>query len=120
MKKIVVSLSALILLLTLVGCGSKTEKAADVKESEKVETTSSSSSKESIKQNIETSTQQSLLQTESSAPAGQMAKAEFDELLSGIEYNKEYLTEDQVSEFKEMYKEEMSEEQYQGMLKVLE
>jgi len=112
------------ILLGLSGCGadSATSKTDSTKQIE-----SSSSQSSSIKSTTTTkqSTEANTAQTKTSATAstsaseGKVSEADFKELLSGVEYNKDYLTEDQVAELKEMHKADLTEKQYQELLKVL-
>ncbi|MDT2662068.1 hypothetical protein P7E02_19465 [Enterococcus hulanensis] len=109
------------ILLGLSGCGadSATSKTDSTKQIE-----SSSSQSSSIKSTASTtttkqSTEATTAQTKTSASEGKVSEADFKELLSGVEYNKDYLTEDQVAELKEMHKADLTEKQYQELLKVL-
>ncbi|MBO0411693.1 hypothetical protein JZO81_11525 [Enterococcus hulanensis] len=112
------------ILLGLAGCGtdSATSKTDSTK---KIESSTSQSS--SIKSTTTTkqSTEATTAQTKTSAAAstsaseGKVSEADFKELLSGVEYNKDYLTEDQVAELKEMHKSDLTEKQHQELLKVL-
>lgn len=117
------------ILLGLAGCGadSATSKTDSTKQIES--STSQSSSIKSIasttttKQSTEATTAQTKTKTSAtastSASEGKVSEADFKELLSGVEYNKDYLTEDQVAELKEMHKSDLTEKQYQELLKVL-
>ncbi|MFR3687017.1 MAG: hypothetical protein ACLTXM_18510 [Enterococcus sp.] len=117
MKKIIL---ITILLLGLTGCGtdsatSKTESSKKIDSS-----TSHSSTVQSTKASLSETSKKKTEQTVSSTSEEKNADAEFKELLSGIEYNKEYLTEEQVEELKETYKSSLNEEQYKELMKMLE
>jgi len=111
------------ILLGLAGCGTDTATSKTDSTKQIESRTSQSSSIKSIasttttKQSTEATTTQT--KTSTSASEGKVSEADFKELLSGIEYNKDYLTEDQVAELKEMHKADLTEKQYQELLKVL-
>lgn len=116
MKRIVTILSLSMLCLGLVGCGTNSTKESKTEDSEKIESSvSKSSSRDSTEATSEETIQSET--TESVDPANDEA---FKELLSGIEYNKEYLTEDQVAELKENYKSTLDENQYKELVEMLE
>ncbi|MFQ7233964.1 MAG: hypothetical protein ACLRPU_03780 [Enterococcus hulanensis] len=108
------------ILLGLAGCGadSATSKTDSTKQIES--STSQSSSIKSTKQSIAETSENVSEPTESSVSENQTSDTEFKELLSGIEYNKEYLTQDQIIELKETYKSILTNEQYQELVKMLE
>lgn len=120
MKKIILIGSLLTLSIGLVGCDAGSTKKSSMKESNKVENTPRSSSSVSSKQSTEKSSEQTVETTESSDNDGKLSDVGFKELLSCIEYNKEYLTEDQIAELKDMHKADLTDEQYQEFVKVLE
>lgn len=108
------------ILLGLAGCGanSATSKTDSTKQIES--STSQSSSIKSTKQSIAETSENVSESTESSVSENQTSDTEFKELLSGIEYNKEYLTQDQIIEIKETYKSILTNEQYRELVKMLE
>jgi len=108
------------ILLGLAGCGadSATSKTDSTKQIES--SRSQSSSIKSTKQSIAETSENVSEPTESSVSENQTSDTEFKELLSGIEYNKEYLTQDQIIELKETYKSILTNEQYQELVKMLE
>lgn len=116
MKRIVTILSLSMLCLGLVGCGTNSTKESKTEDSEKIESSVSPSSSS----NTEKATSEETTQTETPDSTDQANDAEFKELLSGIEYNKEYLTEDQVAELKENYKSTLDENQYKELVEMLE
>lgn len=111
------------ILLGLAGCGadSATSKTDSTKQIESSTSQSSSikstASTTTTKQSTEATTAQT--KTSTATSEGKVSEADFKELLSGVEYNKDYLTEDQVAELKEMHKADLTEKQYQDLLKVL-
>lgn len=108
------------ILLGIAGCGadSATSKTDSTKQIES--STSQASSIKSTKQSIAETSENVSEPTESSVSENQTSDTEFKELLSGIEYNKEYLTQDQIIELKETYKSILTNEQYQELVKMLE
>ncbi|MDT2521734.1 hypothetical protein [Enterococcus raffinosus] len=116
MKRIVTILSLSMLCLGLVGCGTNSTKESKTEDSEKIE---SSVSKSSSRDSTE-ATSEETIQSETTESVDQANDTEFKELLSGIEYNKEYLTEDQVAELKENYKSTLDENQYKELVEMLE
>lgn len=119
MKKIIVIGSLCALSIGLAGCEGTSTKESSTEDSKKIASTLHSSSSKSVRQSTEKK-EQKVETTETSTADGTLSDAGFKELLSGIEYNKEYLTEDQIAELKDMHKADLTDEQYQEFVKVLE
>lgn len=120
MKKSILIGSLLTLFIGLAGCEAGSTQKSSVEESEKVESTTRSLSSKPSKQSTNKTSEQIVETIETSETDGKLSDVGFKELLSGIEYNKEYLTEDQVAELKDMHKENLTDKQYQELVKVLE
>lgn len=125
MKKVIL---LTIFLLGLSGCGTNAATSTSKTEaSKKADSSISQSSSVSATKESVSETKQSISETSKAAPEPSVSStseekdpdAEFKELVSGIKYNKEYLTEDEIAELKEMYKAELTKEQYQEVMKVL-
>lgn len=119
MKRMVLIMSFFTLIFGTAGCGTESTNSSRTRESKKVESSIDSSS-ESSSQSIEQKSEQSTSQTNFAESEDKSSDSAFKELLSGIEYNKEYLTEEQATELKETYKSSLTEEQYQELAKMLE
>ncbi|MGM0168662.1 hypothetical protein IGI39_004417 [Enterococcus sp. AZ135] len=131
MKKIVIGCSFMFFLLGITGCSTDSEKTSNMESSEKIEKSTAKSTNESTKQssekkNAEESTnqtaksEQSTSNSETAVSEEKTDDADFKELLSGIEYNKDYLTEDEIIELKETYKETLTDEQYKKLVELLD
>ncbi|MBU5359604.1 hypothetical protein KQI58_00780 [Enterococcus raffinosus] len=135
MKKVIIIGSLWALLIGLAGCKTTSTKESSTEETKKVTAPLRSSSSKPERHSTENTSEQSAETPETSESVetpktpetpetsqsdGKLSDVGFKELLSGIKYNKEYLTEDQITELKELHKADLTEKQYQEFVKALE
>lgn len=116
MKKIII-LS--LVLFSLAGCGEKSEVTEKTSESEKSKLHMESVTS-TMQSSSESSNDHSVVQTTTTQETkDEVSEIAFNELKSSIAYNKEFLTDDQKQELKEVHKENLTEKQFKELEELL-